>query len=67
MSWAELSDQSTPEAKNMIVSKIIESVNLKKDYEMDINLNISYQDYMSSNDGVMPEDANEKEMPLKQA
>ena len=46
LTWAEVYDSRELEVKKMIVSCIISQVRLKRDYHLEVDLNISYQDYM---------------------
>jgi len=52
LSWAEIYDQSSLEARKMIVSQIIQSIRLERNYEMKIDFNISYEEYCR---GIGPE------------
>jgi len=43
LSWADLYDQSSKEAKKMILSQLIKSIRVYKDYTLEIDLNISFE------------------------
>lgn len=47
LSWADLYDESSFEAKKMIVSQFIKAVRVKRDYEIEIDFNISFEDFQS--------------------
>ena len=46
LSWADMYDSSSHEAKKMIISKIVDRVTVRRNYDISIDLNLSYQDYM---------------------
>lgn len=45
LSWADMYDQSELEDRKMIVAKIINKVSLSRDYKIEIDFAISYEDY----------------------
>lgn len=45
LSWAEMYEGCSLEAKKMIVSKIIESIKLNRDYKMEITFRIGYEQF----------------------
>lgn len=47
LNWADLYDNSTFEAKKMIASQFIKRVRVYRDYELEIDLNISFEDFQS--------------------
>lgn len=47
LNWADLYDNSTYEAKKMIASQFIKAVRVYRDYELEIDLNISFEDFQS--------------------
>ncbi|MCC8182623.1 MAG: hypothetical protein LIO45_06600 [Clostridiales bacterium] len=44
LSWADLYDQATFDAKKMIVSQLIRAVYVRRDYEVEIDFNISFDE-----------------------
>lgn len=54
LSWAELYDKSSFEAKKMIVSQFIRSVRVGRDYNIEVDFNVSFeelQSYRANNPG----------------
>lgn len=47
ISWAELYDNCTFEAKKMIVAQFVKAVHVKRDYEIDIEFNVSFEEFQS--------------------
>lgn len=47
LDWANLYDSCTFEAKKMIISQFIKTVYVKKDYELDIVFNVSFEQFQS--------------------
>lgn len=47
MDWASLYDNCSFEAKKMIVSQFVKAVYVKKDYELDIVFNVSFEEFQS--------------------
>lgn len=47
MGWAELYDNCSFEAKKMIVSQFVKAVRVKRDYEIDIEFNISFGEFQT--------------------
>ncbi len=43
LTWAELFDESSIEAKKMIVSQLINQVRVSRDYALEIDLNLKYE------------------------
>ena len=43
LSWANLFDECSMEAKKMIISQLINQVRVGKDYNLEIDLNVSYK------------------------
>ena len=50
LSWADIFDISSIEAKKMILTHIIRVVRVKRDYELDVELHISCEQFMVAND-----------------
>ena len=48
LSWVDLYDTGSPEAKKMVVANIIQRATIKRDYEISLDLNISYDDYIGN-------------------
>lgn len=54
LSWADLYDKSSFEAKKMIVSKFIKAVRVGRDYNIEVDFNVSFeelQSYRADNSG----------------
>lgn len=54
LSWADLYDKSSFEAKKMIVSKFIKAVRIGRDYNIEVDFNVSFeelQSYRADNSG----------------
>ena len=47
MNWAELYDNCTFEAKKMIVAQFVKTVHVKRRYELDIEFNVSFEEFQS--------------------
>lgn len=47
MNWAELYDNCTFEAKKMIVAQFVKAVHVKRGYEIDIEFNVSFEEFQS--------------------
>ena len=47
LSWADLYDKSTFEAKKMIVSQFIRSVRVGRDYNIEVDFNVSFDEFQS--------------------
>lgn len=47
MNWAELYDNCTFEAKKMIVSQVIKAIRIKRGYEVDIEFNVSFEEFQT--------------------
>ena len=45
MSWADLYDKSSIAGKKMILSQFIKSVHVRRNYEIDVELNISFEQF----------------------
>ncbi len=45
VSWADMYDNCTFEAKKMIVAQFVKSVSVKRDYEIDITFNVSFAEF----------------------
>lgn len=45
VSWADMYDSCTFEAKKMIVAQFVKSVSVKRDYEIDITFNVSFAEF----------------------
>ena len=45
MTWADMYDKSNTAGKKMILSQFIKSVRVSRDYEIDIDLNISFEQF----------------------
>ncbi len=48
LTWADLYDQSTFEAKKMIAAQLIKSVHVGRDYNIEIVFNISFQEFQEA-------------------
>lgn len=47
INWAELYESSTFEAKKMIVAQFVKAVYVRRDYELEIVFNVSFEDFQS--------------------
>ncbi len=47
ISWAELYENSTFEAKKMILARFVKAVYVRRNYELDIQFNVSFEDFQS--------------------
>lgn len=47
ISWANMYDNCTFEAKKMIVGQLIKAVHVKRDYEIDIEFNVSFEEFQA--------------------
>lgn len=47
LSWADLYDKSTFEAKKMIVAQLIKAVRVGRDYNIEIDFNVSFEEFQS--------------------
>ena len=47
ISWAEMYDHCTFEAKKMIVAKFVKAVRVRRDYEIDIEFNVSFEEFQA--------------------
>ena len=45
INWAEMYDNCTFEAKKMIVAQFVKAVHVKRDYEIDIEFNVSFEEF----------------------
>jgi len=45
--WAELYDNCSFEAKKMIVAQFVKAIHVKRDYELDIEFNVSFEEFQS--------------------
>ena len=45
VSWAEMYDNCSFEAKKMIVAQFVKGVYVRKDYEIEIEFNVSFEDF----------------------
>jgi hypothetical protein len=45
ISWAEMYDNCTFEAKKMIVAQFVKKVSVRRDYEIDIEFNVSFDEF----------------------
>lgn len=57
ISWAEMYDHCTFEAKKMIVAKFVKAVRVRRDYEIDIEFNVSFEEFQALYLEGEPEDA----------
>ena len=46
-SWADLYDKSTFEAKKMIISQFIKAVRVHRNYEIEVDFNVSFEEFQS--------------------
>lgn len=47
MGWAEMYDNCTFEAKKMIVAQSVKEVHVRRDYEIDIEFNVSFEEFQA--------------------
>lgn len=47
MGWAEMYDNCTFEAKKMIVAQFVKEVHVRRDYEIDIEFNMSFEEFQA--------------------
>lgn len=47
LSWADLYDKSSFEAKKMIVSQFIKAVRIDRDYNIEVDFNVSFEEFQS--------------------
>ena len=47
MNWSELYDNCSFEAKKMIVAQFVKAVHVKRGYELDIEFNVSFEEFQS--------------------
>lgn len=47
LSWADLYDKSSFEAKKIIVSQFIQAVRIGRDYNIEIDFNVSFEEFQS--------------------
>ena len=47
ISWASLYDNCTFEAKKMIAAQFIKAVRVRRDYELDIEFNVSFEEFQN--------------------
>ncbi len=47
MGWAEMYDNCTFEAKKMIVAQFVKAVRVRRDYEIDIEFNVSFEEFQA--------------------
>ena len=47
MGWAEMYDNCTFEAKKMIVAQFVKEVHVRRDYEIDIEFNVSFEKFQA--------------------
>ena len=45
MGWADMYDRCTFEAKKMIVAQFVKAVRVRRDYEIDIEFNVSFEEF----------------------
>ena len=50
VSWAELYDTASMEAKKMIVNQLIKRVDVGRNYQVNITFNFSYEQFMQGLD-----------------
>lgn len=59
VSWADMYDNCTLEAKKMIVAQFVKSISVKRDYEIDITFNVSFAEFQEIS--LEPETEEEKQ------
>lgn len=59
VSWADMYDNCTFEAKKMIVAQFVKSISVKRDYEIDITFNVSFAEFQEIS--LEPETEEEKQ------
>ena len=47
ISWAEMYDHCTFEAKKMIAAQFVKAVRVKRGYEVDIEFNVSFEEFQT--------------------
>ena len=47
MGWAEMYDNCTFEAKKMIVAQFVKEVHVRRNYEIDIEFNVSFEEFQA--------------------
>ncbi|MEG1010739.1 MAG: hypothetical protein RSE54_02675 [Ruthenibacterium sp.] len=47
LTWADLYDKSTFEAKKMIVAQFVKAVRVGRDYNIEIDFNVSFEEFQS--------------------
>ena len=47
ISWASLYDNCTFEGKKMIVAQFVKAVHVRRDYEIDIEFNVSFEEFQN--------------------
>lgn len=57
ISWAEMYDHCTFEAKKMIVAKFVKAIRVRRDYEIDMEFNVSFEEFQALYLEGEPEDA----------
>lgn len=60
LSWADLFDNSTMEAKKMIVAQLIKQVRVDKNYHLDIDLNVRFEKFVNEAEPELSISAKEK-------
>lgn len=45
MGWADMYDRCTFEAKKMIVAQFVKAIHVRRDYEIDIEFNVSFEEF----------------------
>ena len=45
--WAEMYDNCTVEAKKMVVAQFVKAVRVRRDYEIDIEFNVSFEEFQA--------------------
>ena len=45
--WAEMYDHCTIEAKKMIVAQFVKAVHVRRDYEIDIEFSVSFEEFQA--------------------
>ncbi len=58
ISWADLYDKCTLEAKKMIVAQFVKAVHVKRDYEIEVEFNVAFEEFQGIY--LEPEKADEK-------
>ena len=55
--WAEMYDNCTFEARKMIVAQFVKAVRVRRDYEIDIEFNVSFEEFQALYLGGEPEES----------